>query len=281
VAEKETPMTTEQRLARLERENRWMRRVATLSVALLAACVLVGQGTDAPSVVKARAFILVDASGKYRAVLGADNENGLPSTNLTLFDHEGVKRVELGAGSGGACGLWLHSKRRVRAGLAVGGDAGPADLAIADKDGNLRVQVYAWKRGEPAIVLRDHEKAVRVRLSAAPEPKIDLLDMTGGVIWQAPSATRMRLQVEIASAFCKDYYDSAKTWRMIKKKYPDSLEEMAAPLRRGEEDFLRVEDDPWGNPYVLKRKGNQLRVYSWGPDGKEGTDDDVVYPEGK
>ncbi|MHC4549683.1 MAG: prepilin-type N-terminal cleavage/methylation domain-containing protein [Planctomycetota bacterium] len=88
-------------------------------------------------------------------------------------------------------------------------------------------------------------------------------------------------QATIAEAKCKDFYDSAKTWRMIKKKYPDSLEEMEAPLRPGEDDFIRVEDDPWGNPYVLEREGNKIRVYCWGPDGQEGTEDDLMYPKEK
>jgi len=42
--------------------------------------------------------------------------------------------------------------------------------------------------------------------------------------------------------------------------------------------FIRVDDDPWGNPYVLGRDGARIRVYSFGPDGQEGTDDDVMYP---
>jgi hypothetical protein len=85
----------------------------------------------------------------------------------------------------------------------------------------------------------------------------------------------------IARARCRDYYDCAETWGRIKKKLPDSLEEMEAPLREGEAKFIYVEDDPWGNPYVLKREGNKLHVHSWGPDGKEGTQDDIVYPEDK
>ena len=85
-------------------------------------------------------------------------------------------------------------------------------------------------------------------------------------------------QVSIAQTKCKDYYDSAKTWRMIKKEYPGDLQDMQAPLRPGEEDFIRVDDDPWGNPYVLEIEGRKVRVWSFGPDGNEGTEDDIAYP---
>jgi len=39
-------MTTEQRLERLERENRWTRRIGTVGVAVVAALFLIGQGKD-------------------------------------------------------------------------------------------------------------------------------------------------------------------------------------------------------------------------------------------
>jgi len=41
-------MTTEQRLERLERENRWMRRVGAVAAAVAAAVFLVGQGEEKP-----------------------------------------------------------------------------------------------------------------------------------------------------------------------------------------------------------------------------------------
>jgi hypothetical protein len=74
------------------------------------------------------------------------------------------------------------------------------------------------------------------------------------------------------------YYDAATTWKRLKRRPPNSFEDMAAPLEPGEEDFVRVEDDPWGSPYQLERDENRIRIRSLGPDALEGTDDDVVYP---
>lgn len=47
------------------------------------------------------------------------------------------------------------------------------------------------------------------------------------------------------------------------------------------ERFLeeRVVNDPWGNPYVYRYPGthnNDYDLYSFGPDGKEGGDDDIT-----
>jgi len=86
-------------------------------------------------------------------------------------------------------------------------------------------------------------------------------------------------QHKIAQTKCKEYYDNAKFWRTVTNKYPTSLEDMAAPLRPGEEDFVKIEQDPWGTVYYLEIDGNRIRVWSWGPDGQEGTDDDISYPE--
>lgn len=89
-------------------------------------------------------------------------------------------------------------------------------------------------------------------------------------------------QRSIAQAKCKEYHDQAMTWKMVNKKLPESLEDMQGPLQPGStENFLEVVDDPWGNKYILERDGSKVKVISWGPDGQEGTDDDIMYPEEK
>jgi len=83
----------------------------------------------------------------------------------------------------------------------------------------------------------------------------------------------------VAVRTCKEHYDQAKVWRMVRGKYPASLRDMEGPLSEGDEDpFTTIEDDPWGHKYVLRVEGRMLRVMSFGPDGAEGTEDDIVYP---
>jgi hypothetical protein len=87
-------------------------------------------------------------------------------------------------------------------------------------------------------------------------------------------------ELATARAQCKRYDDLAKAWRMITGKTPDSLQDLEAPLKPGDDAFMDpVADDPWGRPYVLRREGRKLRIHSCGEDGLEGTDDDVVYPD--
>ena len=82
---------------------------------------------------------------------------------------------------------------------------------------------------------------------------------------------------EIARAQCKEYYDAAIYWWNIRENPPDSLEAMESPLNPEDEDFIRLQDDPWGNVYVLETQGERLLVRSFGPDGKRGTADDIIW----
>ena len=84
---------------------------------------------------------------------------------------------------------------------------------------------------------------------------------------------------EVALAKCKEYHDAAHLWQMQTKRLPQDLDEMKAPIRPGERDFLHPVPDPWGNAYALEADGKDVRIRSWGEDRQEGTDDDLVWPE--
>lgn len=50
------------------------------------------------------------------------------------------------------------------------------------------------------------------------------------------------------------------------------------PRNYREDGYLkRLPDDPWGNPYLLTSPGEngKIDIFSTGPDGEEGTDDDI------
>lgn len=77
-----------------------------------------------------------------------------------------------------------------------------------------------------------------------------------------------RIEIGQLSNMCDAYYLSSSP-----KKLPDSLQDLAegpAPLTE------KVPQDPWGNDYIYKKEGNRkFTIYSAGPDGSEGTEDDV------
>lgn len=77
----------------------------------------------------------------------------------------------------------------------------------------------------------------------------------------------------IALAKCRDYHDAVVTYRLFdnRHRWPESLEDVKR--ERG----LHLDPDPWGGDYTLRIEGGTVRVRSAGPDGTEGTDDDIVY----
>ena len=59
-------------------------------------------------------------------------------------------------------------------------------------------------------------------------------------------------------------------------KYPSQLSE----LQEGDDDNPPLLDggieDPWGNEIKYERKGKRIYLTSFGPDGEEGTEDDIT-----
>ncbi len=123
-------MDLEQRLVRLERGNRRMKRIGALVLVVAAAVVLSGaaDGKDLP-----------------------DLEVG----SLTLKDKDGKTRASLGTSADGAVGLLLSDKDgKTRAHLYVGVDGSPG-LDLYDKDGKVRATLYVDADELPALTLRD------------------------------------------------------------------------------------------------------------------------------
>lgn len=81
-----------------------------------------------------------------------------------------------------------------------------------------------------------------------------------------------RMEVQQLESMVDNFYMTSTPSRL-----PDNLEELTegpAPLTE------EIPTDPWGNDYVYNKQGNrEYEVYSPGPDGVEGTEDDVYADE--
>jgi hypothetical protein len=162
-------MTTEQRLERLEQENRWMRWIGAVAVAVVAAVLLVGQGKDKePQDLVVRSLRVMDGL-RTRAELDVLDE----SPYLKLNDRTGRDRITLYADFKGDSTLFFSDRAgKTRLALGVTGDGSPfvdstgtADVSFADKDDKMRVILGTKVDGTPSL---------------------RFFDKAGKVIWKAP-----------------------------------------------------------------------------------------------
>jgi len=166
-------MTLEQRLEKLERENRWMRRIGAVAVALVGACVLVGQvDKELPDLV-VRSLKVKDGNGRVRAWLGT-LPDGSPHLRLTSEDLR--IRANLATHADGSASLALIDKSyMVRAMLTTDADGSPS-LNLADKDGQDRAVLG---------VITTADKVTGAKTTTA-ENTLTLYDGKGKVLWQLP-----------------------------------------------------------------------------------------------
>ncbi len=156
-------MTTEERLTRLERNNR--RLTLALVLTGLAATLMATAGmagADAvPKQMRAGSFAVVDDNGKERVGL-AVTKDGQPY--LALQDDNGKNRV----------------------GLAVKKDGNPG-LVLNDKKGNEGVGLVVTKDG-PGLVFRDEngKDLVALGIKKVGQPVLTLFDENGKVLRELP-----------------------------------------------------------------------------------------------
>lgn len=164
-----------ERLSRLERENRWLKRVGGVALLGVAAMVLMGQATPRKTAkaIEAEEFILRDGTGKERATMRV-SPDGSPS--LGLVDKDGKKRVALLLGADGLPNLWLWDKNgKERAGLELLADGLPR-LALRDEKERRRAVL-----GHTEL---EHTRTGTVEQQ--PASSLVLFDKDEKVLWRAP-----------------------------------------------------------------------------------------------
>jgi len=170
-------MTTDQRLARLEKQCSLLKAGFALVTVALAVVLLIGAGQDQvkPKVleeVRAKRFVMVDKDGKPRGELGVFKD--VP--NLVLADENGKYRVGLGVSKDGP-GLSFRDKegeQRLTLGLSDG--LGGPSLALSDRAG-LHRAVLGCDVAVNETTDVEHKY---------PESTLTLYDASGKVIFQAP-----------------------------------------------------------------------------------------------
>ena len=99
-------------------------------------------------------------------------------------------------------------------------------------------------------------------------------DATNGGATGAPLDDPARMQLEEARAkraraLCRGYHDITQMVRLEEGHVPASLDDV---------EGLRLELDPWGGEFRIRREGAKYWIVCNGPDGEADTEDDIRWP---
>jgi hypothetical protein len=205
-------MTLEQRVEKLERQNRWLRRSVALMFALAACGTLMAQKKDeSPAHIEGLSLTLKgsDGSAFFEArkrddgsvLLDLQSEKGKARVQMIaephcaavrLYDRWGNKRAVLGGESdsrAGAPGLALFDvDGALRVDLSLS-DLDAPSLALSDQYETERVCLLVGHRGQwSGLYFHDGENTQRALLSAdSRESTLVLRDASGEVTWRTPT----------------------------------------------------------------------------------------------
>lgn len=147
--QKENQIKLEERLTRLESANRRLTALCILAVSALVIACEGGPGSrrdgDVADLVRAKRIEVVDANGKSKVLLLADQQGGI----LALNDGGGNPRVSLAASSEKA-GLEIFGTAAAPNGqpspvAAFTAEEGGASVAFSDQKGQMRTSLGFFK----------------------------------------------------------------------------------------------------------------------------------------
>lgn len=96
-----------------------------------------------------------------------------------------------------------------------------------------------------------------------------------GLVGYSVMGVSVKADVKTATLQIRKLSEAVATQQLSNgnRQLPDSLDELAA----GSSPLLdSIPNDPWGKPYIYERRDSAFVIYSAGPDGVEGTEDDVT-----
>jgi hypothetical protein len=151
-------MTPEERLARVERQLLWYRRVGALVLALGTVVVLAGQAKkeELPDL-EGKSLSLCDANGRLWASMRSEEDG---TRRLVIYRSSHHVAISLWAQKDGTSLIDLH-----------------------DREGGPRISLYTSKDGSPVIWLRDGELKERLCLY---DGEVTIQDAEEKIIWKAP-----------------------------------------------------------------------------------------------
>ena len=223
--------------------------------------------------VRAERFVLVDPSGRERAVIEIDDK----APTLLLFDKQGRARIGLATGEQSGSGLVIFDedgKKRAQVGLT---SAGEAALNLGDAANPQRISLLAGPDGNPVVTISgakalvtiagpNAESSARLAFVEGQGPGLTLSDESGAiraalVISQGRPMLRLSGPDENSSAnliigsdgaFLLSFSDKSETPRIILSGSCDNTASLVIHDKYGElRAGLAVEPD--GYPRLILR----------------------------
>ncbi len=165
----------ERRLTALERQQRRTKRAGIIGLGLAGAVLLMGQTSPPPApapsagrVVEAEKFVIRDARGQERAVLGLDHPSSPEHSPLRLGLYNGDRSSAI---------LYLSD-----------GFAGLSITTGAEPDKKQSVQLFANPRegGGVKVATGQRKESARIAVDANGVGSLALTDKSGAVVFKAP-----------------------------------------------------------------------------------------------
>ena len=112
---------------------------------------------------------------------------------------------------------------------------------------------------------------------------VAIIGMLGAVAVPAYMNSLADARVATTRSLIANVDVAVKSYNMKHGKYPESLEVLQEPQEDGGDPWLEGEAvDPWGNELKYEKQGKKRpKITSAGPDGEEGTEDDITNYEAK
>ena len=178
-------MTLHQRLERLERQNRCMKRIGSAALAAVAFLLLAAQGHPPDSTLRAKRFVVTDEAGAEWGEFGLD-AHGVPVLNLSRPDDK--SGVALGV-QRDCFGLWMRGTGG-RPRLQLFAERGGTNLRLYNDTGSPRAIFRVGPDDEETLLtLLDARTKRRVLVRVRPDgaPAFEALDAEGTAVWRAPA----------------------------------------------------------------------------------------------
>jgi hypothetical protein len=158
-------MTTEQRLDRLERENKWIRRIGAVCLAVAAAVFLIGQGKDKglPDLV-GRSLTLRTAAGFVWLEAKPEKGGGLLQLKTEKPPFEGI---------------WLQTGAEQKA-IVIMSDRFEQQVLLGTRDGSPQIGL-ATEGGRRIAMIGEHPDG---------HGAFAAFDKDEKIAWKAPPGTR-------------------------------------------------------------------------------------------